>query len=426
MGRIKDLRDLVAKGEASEEEKAELEELEQEATEVVSEEGNVEDQVERLADAFVKKVNASRDDRFEQLLSKLEGSMKEKAVESKPAYIVDKTLGKVAIDDLAKVKVELPGRKGAGKAVTEITGKTVAFVSALMQGDKEKLQLLTEGTAAAGGYLVPEEFANMIVEDKRDLTVMRQLANTMTITSDTLHLPTLDARPKASWRSEGAVKATSTAQFNELVFTPYSLAVIVGLSQELADDASLGVNGSIVNYVAQLMARSLAEAEEAAFWTGNGSGKPTGITNYSVGTRSAGGTDSALADAIKKTYFDLPQGYRAGAVWVGHAQALQRVNAAKDNNNNYLLTRLADGPTPVLQGRPVYEQNDLPTDVLYFGDFSYYTIVDRQGVTVDFSTEATVAGSSAFEKNLVFVRVEQRVDGELTLAGAVRKIDGLN
>ena len=426
MGRIKDLRDLVAKGEATEEQKAELEELEQEATEVVSEESNVEDQVERLADAFVKKVNAQRDDRFEQLLSKLEGSMEKKAVESKPNYIVDKTLGKVSIDDLAKVKVELPGRKGAGKSVTEITGKTVAFVSALMQGDKEKLQLLTEGTAAAGGYLVPEEFANMIVEDKRDLTVMRQLANTMTITSDTLHLPTLDARPKASWRSEGAVKATSTAQFNELVFTPYSLAVIVGLSQELADDASLGVNGSIVNYVAQLMARSLAEAEEAAFWTGNGSGKPTGITNYSVGTRSAGGTDSALADAIKKTYFDLPQGYRAGAVWVGHAQALQRVNAAKDNNNNYLLTRLADGPTPVLQGRPVYEQNDLPTDVLYFGDFSYYTIVDRQGVTVDFSTEATVAGSSAFEKNLVFVRVEQRVDGELTLAGAVRKIDGLN
>lgn len=426
MGRIKDLRDLVAKGEATEEQKAELEELEQEATEVVSEESNVEDQVERLADAFVKKVNAQRDDRFEQLLSKLEGSMEKKAVESKPNYIVDKTLGKVAIDDLAKVKVEIPGRKGAGKSVTEITGKTVAFVSALMQGDKEKLQLLTEGSAAAGGYLVPEEFANMIVEDKRDLTVMRQLANTMTITSDTLHLPTLDARPKASWRSEGAVKATSTAQFNELVFTPYSLAVIVGLSQELADDASLGVNGSIVNYVAQLMARSLAEAEEAAFWTGNGSGKPTGITNYSVGTRSAGGTDSALADAIKKTYFDLPQGYRSGAVWVGHAQALQRVNAAKDQNNNYLLTRLADGPTPVLQGRPVYEQNDLPTDVLYFGDFSYYTIVDRQGVTVDFSTEATVAGSSAFEKNLVFVRVEQRVDGELTLAGAVRKIDGLN
>lgn len=425
MGRIKDLRDLVAKNEATEAEKVELEELEQEASEVVVSSEEVEEaQVERLANILVSKVNA-QNNKFEELLSKLEMGEKKEAT-SKSSYIVDKELGKVSIDDLAKTKVELPGRKAAGKAVTEVTGKTIAFVQALMQGDKQKLQLLTEGTPAAGGYLVPEEFANMIVEDKRDLTVMRQLADTMTITSDTLHLPTLDARPKAAWRSEAAVKQTSTATFSELVFTPYSLAVIVGLSQELADDASLGVGGSIVNYVGRLMARSLAEAEEAAFWTGNGSSKPTGITNYSVGTRSAGGTDSNLADAIKKTYFDLPQGYRAGAVWVGHAQALQRVNAAKDQNNNYLLTRLADGPTPVLQGRPVYEQNDLPTDVLYFGDFSYYMIVDRQGVTVDFSTEATVGGSSAFEKNLVFVRVEQRVDGELTLAQAVRKIDGLN
>lgn len=424
MGRIKDLRDLVAKNEATEEEKVELEELEQEASEVVSSDEVEEAQVERLANILVSKVNA-QNNKFEELLSKLEMGEKKEAT-SKSSYIVDKELGKVSIDDLAKTKVELPGRKAAGKAVTEVTGKTIAFVQALMQGDKQKLQLLTEGSAAAGGYLVPEEFANMIVEDKRDLTVMRQLADTMTITSDTLHLPTLDARPKAAWRSEAAVKQTSTATFSELVFTPYSLAVIVGLSQELADDASLGVGGSIVNYVGRLMARSLAEAEEAAFWTGNGSSKPTGITNYSVGTRGAGGTDSGLADAIKKTYFDLPQGYRAGAVWVGHAQALQRVNAAKDQNNNYLLTRLADGPTPVLQGRPVYEQNDLPTDVLYFGDFSYYMIVDRQGVTVDFSTEATVGGSSAFEKNLVFVRVEQRVDGELTLTQAVRKIDGLN
>lgn len=427
MGRIKDLRDLVAKGEATDEQKAELEELEAEAAEETTvDESSVDEQVERLADVLVSKVN-ERDNRFEQLLAKLEGQIGEtKGSNTKASYIVDKQLGKVSIDDLAQTKVQLPGRKAAGKEVTEVTGKTVAFVQALMTGDKEKLQLLTEGTGSAGGYLVPEEFANMIVEDKRDLTVMRQLANVMTITSDTLHLPTLDARPKANWRSEAAVKATSTATFNELVFTPYSLAVIVGLSQELAADASLGVGGSVINYVAGLMARSLAEAEEKAFWTGNGSGKPTGVGNYSVGSRDAGGTDSALADAIKKTYFDLPQGYRSGAVWVGHAQALQRVNAAKDQNNNYLLTRLADGPTPVLQGRPVYEQNDLPTDVIYFGDFSYYTIVDRQGVTVDFSTEATVGGSSAFEKNLVFVRVEQRVDAELTLTAAVRKITGLN
>lgn len=266
----------------------------------------------------------------------------------------------------------------------------------------------------------------MIVEDRRDATVMRQLADQMTITSDTLHLPTLEGRPKANWRSEAAVKATSTAQFNELVFTPYSLAVIVGLSQELADDASLGVGGSIVNYVARLMVRALAEKEDEAFWVGNGTGKPTGVNNYTITSVDAGGTDSSLADAIKRVYFRLPQGYRNNAVWVGHAQAVERVAIAKDGNNNYLLQPLGNNPYPTLNGARVYEQNDLPTDVLFFGDFSYYMIVDRQGIRVDFSTEATVASSSAFEKNLVFIRVEARVDGELTLTNAVRKITGLN
>lgn len=423
MGKIKELQDKIAKGIATDEEVAELEELKAEAAEVTEDDSDVEAEVEKLADSLVGKVS----DRLESVLKGIEAAAAPKVeVVKESAYIVDKSLGKVTVDELAEKKIEVPGRKAAGKSVTEVSLKTAHFAHALFTGDKEKLQLLTEGSAAAGGYLVPEEFANMIVEDKRDASVMRQLANQMTISGDTFHLPTLEARPKAAWRSEAAVKATSTAQFNELVFTPYSLAVIVGLSQELADDASMGVGGSIVNYVAGLMAQSLVEKEEEAFWVGNGSGKPTGVNNYSIGSRDAGSTDTAFADAIKKTYWDLPQGYRRNAVWVGHQQAWARVNALKNSQNDYLLTMVADGPTTRLGGAPVYEQNDLPTDVLFFGDFGYYTIVDRQGITVDISTEATVAGSSAFEKNLVYVRAEQRVDAELTLTAAVRKITGLN
>lgn len=49
-------------------------------------------------------------------------------------------------------------------------------------------------------------------------------------------------------------------------------------------------------------------------------------------------------------------------------------------------------------------------------------IADRQGIRVDTSTEATVGGSNYLEKNLVGVRVEKRVDGELSLTEAVKKI----
>lgn len=421
MGRIKDLRKKVEDGTATEEEQAELQDLESDINEptpspVVTPDEVPEEEVDKFVDAVYSKLTKKFDSQ----------KPKETKVVKEATYVVDKALGRVSVEQLSEMKVVLPGRKEAGKRVTEVTGKTVAFVQALMQGDRQKLQLLTEGTAAAGGYLVPEEFANIIVEDKRDVTVMRQLADQMSISSDTLHLPTLEGRPKAAWRSEGAAKATSTAQFNELVFTPYSLAVIVGLSQELADDASLGTGGSIVNYVARLMVRSLAEKEEEAFWTGNGSGKPTGVNNYSIASVDAGGTDATFADALKDVYFRLPQGYRANAVFVGHSQAIARAAKVKDTQGNYLIQTLPANPYPTINGARVYEQNDLPTDVIFFGDFSYYMIVDRLGVQVDFSTEATVAGSSAFEKNLVFVRVEERVDGELTLTNAVRKVTGLN
>lgn len=422
MGKIKDLRDKVAKNEATPEEVAELKELETEAADVATD--TDEEAVDKLADALVSKINKATE-KFEAAAAALDNKPGTKSADE-AAFIIDKHMGKVTLDKLSETKVVLPGRKAAGKSVTEVTGKTVAFVSALMEGDKQKLQLLTEGTAGAGGYLVPEEFANMIVEDKRDIVVMRQIADSMTISADTLHLPTLEARPKANWRSEVAVKATSTAQFAELVFTPYSLAVIVGLSQELAADASLGVGGSIVNYVAKLMTRALAEKEEEAFWVGNGSGKPTGVNNYTLAGIDAGSSDASLSDAIKTLYFRLPQGHRNNAVWVGHQQAIERVAKVKDTTGQYLLQPLGTNPYPTLNGARVYEQNDLPTDILLYGDFSYYLIVDRQGVTVDFSTEATVAGSSAFEKNLVFIRVESRVDAELTLTNAVRKLTGLN
>ena len=426
MGKIKELQEKVAKGLATDEEVKELNELKAEAVEVSEKSAEVDAEVDKLADELVNKVESKMGSKLDDVLKAIKKGNKVKEEAKSVKYIVNKELGKVSVDELAEKKISVPGRKEAGKKVTEISMKSVEFVDALMTGNKEKLQLLTEGTAAAGGYLVPEEFANMIVEDIRDQSVMRQLAQSMTISTDTLHLPSLDSRPKAAWRSEAAVKATSTATFSELVFTPYSQAVIVGLSQELAADASLGVSGSIVNYVGGLMAQALRENEEKAFWTGNGSGKPTGVNNYSLAGRDAGGTDSSLADAIKKTYWDLPQGYRNGAVWVGHQQAWARVNSMKNSQNDYLLTMVADGPTTRLGGSPVYEQNDLPTDILLFGNFSYYQIVDRQGITVDFSTEATVAGSSAFEKNLVYVRCESRVDGELTLTNAVRKISGLN
>lgn len=431
MGKIKDLQDKLAKGTISAEEKAELEELKSEATEATTKDveeaakaTETEDEaVERMADALVSKMTSKLESVTDKIKKADEDTDAFKGMKSASTqYIVDKNLGNMTVKDLDAVNVELPGRKAAGKQVTSVTGKTVHFLNALLTENREKLQVLSEGTPGAGGYLVPEEFGNMIIEDIRDMTVMRQLADILNVNTDSFHLPRLDTRPTAQWRSEGAVKATSTAQFSELVLTPYSLASIVPMTQELEADASLGVGGSIVNYIAGLMTQALAEKEDKAFWTGSGTGQPTGVSTYTVGSRAKG---SNFADSVIQIYHDLPQGYRNRAVWVASKYVLTQVRQLKDTQNRYLVQNLGDTPFGELLGRPMYEQNDLSQSELYFGDFSYYKIADRQGITVDVSREATVGGQSAFERNLTFVRVEKRVDGELSSTQAVKKITAI-
>lgn len=433
MGKIAELLEKKALKTITDEEKKELDTLLAEAKDVsedsdVKSDEDAEADIDKMAQKFADTVSASVDSKIEKLVESLKEKDAEVKEENGKSYIVDKRLGKKTVEELSEMKVQISDRATKGKKVTEVSMKTVQFVNALLTKNVEKLQLLSEGTAAAGGYLVPEEFANMIVEDIRDIAVMRTVAApAMTISGDTLHIPSLVDRPKAAWRTEKAVKATSTATFSETVLTPYSLAVIVGLSQELADDASLGVNGSVVNYIAGLMAQSLSEKEEQAFWVGDGSGKPTGVDNYSLRTvnAGAGATDAQKADAIISAFQRTPQGYRNRGVWVGNSSTWEEIGRLKDSQGNYLLTRLADSPTQSLRGRPVYEQNDIGGGKLFFGDFSYYQIVDREGISVRISDEATVAGQSAFEQNLVYVRVEKRVDGELLLPAAVTEVQGL-
>lgn len=435
MGLIADLLEKKALGTLSEDEQKQLDTLLKEAAladtkekeeEEVEEEETVEETAQKFAD-ILQDMDKKNNERFEKLIK----SMEVKSVETKevqPAFIVDKKLGKThTVDELSEIKVALPGRKQAGKEVQEVSQKTVEFFSALYSGDHEKLQILSEGTAADGGFLVPAEFANVIIEDIRDINIMRQIASVMTTESNSVHIPSLVSRPKAAWRAEKATKNTSTATFAENILTPYSLAAIVPLSNELVADAKQGVGGSIVNYIAGLMSTSLSEKEEDAFWNGDGSGKPTGIDNYSLRTVSAGAgaTDVQKADAILNGYYSTPQGYRNRGVWVGSSSAWFEVGRLKDSQNNYLLSDLAGSPTQLLRGRPVYESNFVQQGKLFYGDFSYYQIVDREGISVRVSDEATVAGSSAFEKNLTYVRVEKRVDAELLLPAAVTEVQGL-
>ena len=432
MGRIKELQEKLAKDGLDAEEQKELDTLLAEAKEAEDEAGDdsdeeeesVEEEAKKLVDAIHKSTSEETkavSDKLDKVLKALEDGEKEDKADVKvgesPKFIVDKELGKVSIKELEDIEVKIPGRDN--KQFKSVSAKTLHFIDAMYRDDKQKLQVLVEGTTTLGGFLVPEEWSNVIDEDRRDAVVMRQLAEVINVNTDTFNYPLLDTRPHVSWRSEAAVKATTTVQWSQIVLTPYSLAAIVTLSRELTMDASVG--GSIVSSVTKYLVRAIAEEEETQFWTGNGTGRPTGIANYTFTTEDAlaGASDSVIADTYIKAYHKLPQGYRNVAAWVMNSKTMSKLRTLKDSNNNYLLLGIGVTPQPTLLGRPVYEVNALADETVFFGDFSEYKIAQREGVRVDTSDSATVASNSAFERNLLHIRVEERVDGELIRTAAV-------
>ena len=395
MGRIKDLRDKIKSGEATEEEKVELEELEAEAAEETEETADEEKTINAIA---------------EKLLSIVEG--KQKAAD---AIIQEKT------------EIKETGFESEYKAMDKET-QMATFYKALLARDDAKLKVMAAGTGENGAYLVPTVLYKEIVEEMRDDTVIRSKARVIENCPATLAIDQLVGRPKASWTAEKAIKDTTTATFAQISLTPYTLACIAVMTNQLIQDAEAG--GFFVSYMTEKIAQAINEKEDEAFATGNGVGQPTGIDNYNATVHRIVTTPANVltSDSLIDAYYRLGSKYRNRAVWIMNTQTLTKAMQLKDTQNRYLFIADPTGATPgTILGRPVFEQNNLPQSRIWFGDLKAYWIGDRGGMTIAKSEDATIDGvGNLFERNMTAIRVEKRTDGELVDLDAFVCVTGTN
>lgn len=304
------------------------------------------------------------------------------------------------------------------KKVKTMTGKerTRRFVKALLSNDKIKLKVLSEGVSADGGYLVPQVWYRTIVEELRDISDIRSRATVIDPCPQTLKISKLENKPVPFWTGELVVKDTSTAQFEQISLTPYTLAVIVLLSKQLAEDAEVG--GSIVDYVQRKIIEGINEEEEKAFAVGSGTGRPTGIDTYNATIpRIVPCPAAALttADPLISAYYKLGQRYLRNAVWLMNSITLTKVMQLKDSQNRNIFVPDPTGATPgTILGRPVVRNDSLNATRIWLIDLKGYMIGVRGGISISQSEEAYVtAVGSLWERNLIGIRVEERIDGEL-------------
>lgn len=299
--------------------------------------------------------------------------------------------------------------------------KVNKFLKAVFMGEGTTAKALSEGTAADGGYLVPTEFRAEVITKLKKTAVIRPRATVIPMGSDSMDIPVEANGVTLTWTAENTDATESNPTFGNVSLAVNTLNGLSKTSRQLLSDSKI----DLMDFVSTLYAQAFAAEEDEVFMAGDGTGKPKGIRTYALGSNAQAGAN-LVGDDIVKLFYKLASQYRQGAVWLMPNSIVLLARLLKDDQGRYLWTDGFNDAPPTLMGKPVLEQNDIPTNLgagtneseIFFGDLSRYIIGDREQMGI----ETTTVGAGTFEKHQAAIKCWERIDGKLGLTEAVVKM----
>lgn len=272
----------------------------------------------------------------------------------------------------------------------------------------------TMGEGTEGGFLVPEQFSEQLLTVQPDEAIIKPRATVFTGGEADFKIPALRysgenmfAGAAVSWISEGGTKPQTDLTFKQITLQPYEIAAHIEVTDRLLR------NSNIIEQVVRTQLRNaLIAAEEEAFLTGDGDGKPTGIVNHAstiTVSHSTAISYDELADMLAKF-----RGRRG--VWICGRDVLPKLMVIKDENDNYVWQPNArDGNPGTLFGYPVVFSDHSPAEgtqgAIVLADLSYYLIKEGTGVSIAASSDFK------FTNNVTVIKAFKTVDGTPWLSG---------
>jgi HK97 family phage major capsid protein len=300
------------------------------------------------------------------------------------------------------------------------------------EGRETRSTQTVTSTGSAGGFALPEVIERQIARLSVDISPIRRLATVRTVgTTDYKELFDVNGAG-FEWVGEtGTRSQTNTPDLAEIAPTFGMASAKPQASEESLDDLFFNVESWLVESAAE----AIAQGEGAAFVSGNGTNKPTGILSgptpvTTVDASRAFGTlqyiasgQAAAMPTSADIFFDLVYSmrarYRNNAAWLTNKLVLAAMRKYKDANDQYLWQpSLQAGQPSMFLGYRVEEAEDMPAVAanafpLAFGDFREgYLIADRVGMRVT-RDEITTPGFVKFY-------VRKRVGGKLRNTQAIK------
>ncbi len=171
----------------------------------------------------------------------------------------------------ARAKMDGTGRIGAVKILRDWKHNDLAdtYEKALAASD-----------AIAGGFLVPPQYSQEIIEFLRPASVVRRLGPvSIPMTTGTIRIPKVVVGASAGYIGENTNAPKTQQQFGQVQLTFKKLACLVPISNDLLRYSSPGADSIVRDDVV----RAMAQAENNAFLRGDGvNGSPRGLLNWTL------------------------------------------------------------------------------------------------------------------------------------------------
>lgn len=360
----------------------------------------------RNADGFVSTEDAATYEKMEadvqNLTAEIERLARQQAIDDKLAQA---TSTPITMQPNAQMETE------SAKPFRERTAYKNAMVDALRTNFRKVSDVLQEGVDADGGYLVPVEYDNRLIQVLEEENIMRALATKIT-TSGEHKINIAATTPAALWVEEGGALTFGDATFDQKFVDSHKLHVAIKVTEELLYDSAFDLE----KYILTQFGKALANAEEDAFLNGDGKGKPYGVFDATTGGTKAGNLAADIkADDIFDLIYKLKRPYRKGASFIMNDKTIAQIRKLKDNNGQYLWQpSLVAGEPDQIAGYKVRTSAYAPENAISFGDYSYYNIADR-GARSFKTLNELFAGNG-----MVGFVAKERVDGLLLLPEAVQ------
>lgn len=363
-----------------------------------------------MLNEFNKTFAAFREDN-DKRLSDIEKGREDGVQNEKVDRINDElTKFQAAIDELSQRMAAAQIGAGGGNQVTaEVHAHSDAFHGYIRNGrgtaqevnDLAVSASLTTSSDPDGGAVVPTSVDQNISRILGVHSVMRGLAQTITISTDE-HKKLVNLGGTGSgWVGENEERPeTSGMNLAGLKFPAMELYAMPAATQKLLDDSTVDIE----SWLAEEVVTAFAEQEGAAFINGDGVKQPRGLLSYDtvendsyawgkVGYKltgvNGGFAASTPADALLDMIYSLKAGYRNNASWLMNTLTIAAVRKFKDGDGNYLWQPSAQiGEPATLLGYGLHDDDNMPVVAtnalgLAFGDFQRaYLVIDRIGVRV--------------------------------------------